>query len=69
MPFKDYYGNPIIIPAHTHVTTDTLNDQNTIALATSTEDGFMSSEYKTNLNTLETDINEINEMLKSVVYK
>ena len=64
---KDYNGNPIEIPTHTHVVTDTKANGST-ALASTVRDGFMSKEYKTILDNLKTKADQMNEKLKTGLY-
>lgn len=66
--FKDYNGNPIEIPIHTHAVSDTKNSSGTTALASTTTDGFMTKEYKTKLDTLKTKSSTLHEKLKSGMF-
>lgn len=66
--FKTYDGTIIEMPSHTHTVSDTVNSKGSIALATTSEDGFMSKEDKVSLNSLDADITSIEEKLKYAIY-
>ena len=65
MAFKDYNGNTITL-THTHVPKDTQRNGE-IALATTTEAGFMSKEDRVKLTNLETRLKSIGPMVKKLV--
>lgn len=66
--FKKYDGTPIEIPIHTHVIHDTLNANNKLALATTTEDGFMTSVYKNNIDSMMARVIDINKRLENAEF-
>ena len=61
MAFKDYNGNTITL-THTHVPNDTQRNGE-IALATTTEAGFMSKEDRVKLTNLGTRLNTIKPLI------
>lgn len=65
--FKDYNGNPITFE-HTHVVTDTINSAGTTAIVTTTQDGFMNTTDKSNLDIIENQILFMNDKIKQAVY-
>lgn len=65
--FKDYNGNPIIFD-HVHVVEDTVNSSGSTAIATTSEDGFISNTDMTNLDNLETQILDMSDKIKQALY-
>ena len=66
--FKTYDGTIIEMPSHKHSVSDTVNAQGSTAIATQSVDGFMSKTDKATLDTMNTDIADIEEKLKYAVY-
>ena len=65
--FKDYNGNPIEVPTHTHIISDTQKNQTTAFVSTSNA-GFVRKEDINKLNYLKDQADFIEEKMKDIVY-
>lgn len=65
--FKNYNGENVEFPLHTHDVTDTTRN-GSIALATPTEDGFMSKDDYKDFISIDQDLLEIDEKIKTAVF-
>ena len=65
--FKNYDGDPIGVPTHKHSTLDT-QINNSIALASTYDDGFMAAADRVRLTSLKSKMDYLNEKMQTAVY-
>lgn len=65
--FKDYNGNPIEVPKHSHVVSDTQKNKTTAFVSTSNI-GFVRKEDISKIDYLKTQAEFIDGKLKEIVY-